>query len=355
MNFEDKLIKYARSGSILRSAGAFFKKPERAAAAVVGTATIGAGFIDTRKKIDTSKAPKLNPYWNEVKRIAQPGDVLIGANRPPSVREYLKGYKIHYKENLKRGMSKDEARKKAIKDIKLTSVPAKMYDKVHSHLEMIGVKDKSFYSGGGKPVKITESTLPKDRAAYEKFRERGLDPYFLLLRKKNPKENIFYNVYKQKGAEAADELSKRIALKKENYNVPLSIYEAGKRTILPKLRYKGPEKLRSRTQILAANKNYTGGVCSTTAGMLSTKTISGHDVKTVMPQDPLYSKDYEVVAQIGKDRNVPIFDKAVFNSWKATAKAGAGAATAGVTYGVVRGARALIKNPGVRKTISKVV
>lgn len=354
MNFEDKLVKYASSGSTLRSIGAFLKKPEGIAATVAGTAALGAGFIDTRKKIDTSKAPKINPYWDDVKKISQPGDILIGGNRAPSVSAYLKGFRSYYNKNLESGMSKRDARKNALKNIKLTSFPSKMYNPIHSHLEMIGVGDQGFYTGA-YTKRITKDTLPKNEAEYKKFKERGLDPSYLLLRKKNPREDLLYRTYKDQGPEAAKALVDRLTLKPKNYATGLSVYEATKRTILPKFQYKGPEKLRSKTQMLAGIKNYKSGMCSTTAGMLSTKTIAGKDIKAIMPQDPLYSKDYEVVAQVGNERHMPLVTKGVFSSGRGIAKGTAAVAVGGAAYGLTRGVRAMINNPVAKKSFAKIV
>jgi len=354
MNFEDKLVKYAKSGSILRSVGAFLKKPEGAAAVVAGTSALGAGFIDTRKKIDTSKAPKINPYWDEVKRISQPGDILVGANRPPSVSAYLKGFRSYYQKNLASGMSKGDARRDALKNIKLTSIPAKMYNPIHSHLEMIGVGDQGFYTGA-YTKRITKDTLPKNEAEYRKFKERGLDPSYLLLRKKNLKEDLLYRTYKEQGPEAAKKLVNRLTLKPKNYATGLSVLEGAKRTILPRFQYKGPEKLREKTQIAAGIKNYKSGMCSTTAAMLSTKTIAGKDIKAVMPQDPLYSKDYEVVARVGNERHMPLATKGIFSSWRGIAKGTAAVAAGGAAYGITRGVRAMMKNPVAKKSFAKLV
>lgn len=321
-----------------KSIKSFLKKPEGIAATTVGTGTVGAGYIDTRELPDRD-ADTILPYWDEVKKIAQPGDVIVGANRPPAIMSYFKDFKMQY-DKARKTKDRNGALKAAKELVNPVTMISKIGDPTFSHAAIIGPNGKTFYGGGGEGRDITQRDMPKDSKEMKKFKERQLSPYYVLLRPNKKSANKLAKTFEQNGAQAALNQAKEMAGDPKDYRLSRSIWEQTKRWVLPQLDTK--EFIKSKT-VRDLEKKMTGGICSTTAALLSNRTIAGRDAKRVLPKDIVDSPDFDIIAHIGPKREAPIGTQMVFAAPKYGVKAGVGILAGATTYGIFKGVKAMLR------------
>lgn len=342
--------------SSFKAAKSFVKRPEGIAAVGTGTAAVGAGFVDTRDDIKkrTKDLPKLPANWAAVKKHVQPGDILLGANRPPSLSNYFGEFKKEYSKARRSGLNRRKSVKAARKVVNPNTLLSKFGDPIYSHTGVVGTGGKLFYTGGGKPKHITKDDLGRDAAHAKQLKEkRGIKPYYVVIRPKKKDANLLQQTLKTKGSKAADELIKRIAGKPKDYSVSRAMWEQTKREVMPKLKTK--KEFAKSKDVLNIEKKMTGGICSTTAGVLSKRTIAGQKGKSLLPEDVAHSPDFKMVAQIGEDRKKPdIITKSVLGAPKTVVKGGAGVMAGGMAYAATKAVKAMVKGPKVKNFASLV-
>ena len=176
----------------------------------------------------------------------------------------------------------------------------------------------------------------------EEFHERGLYPHYVLMRPKFKSANKLNDIYNKKGPEKALEYAENLAGKPKDYKLSRAIWEAVKREALPTM---NKEEFAKSPEVRKFEKKMTGGICSTTAGLLTNRTISGKSAKDVLPKDIVRSPDFEAVAYIGQ-RNLKdetsMATRMVFAAPKYAVKAGVGVGVGATTYGIVKGVQAMV-------------
>lgn len=335
----DELEKIAIFKPNLTALKYFLKSPIGAISTATGTGAIGLGFVDTRDKPDL-EAKTILPYWDEVKKYAKPGDVIVGANRPPTILSYFKDFKMQY-DKARKNNTRERSIEIAKELVNPVTMISKIGDPIFSHAAIIGPSGKTIYGGGGSARDITLRDLPKNKKELLEFNKRGLDPYYALLRPNKKESNKLNKIIKNKGSEDALKKVELMAGSPKDYHLSRAIWEQIKRWTLPKINKE--EFLKSDT-VRKLEKKMTGGICSTTAGLLSDRTISGKEAKKVLPKDIIESPDFDIVANIGSERNVPITTQMLFSAPKYGVKAGAGILAGGATYGILQGVKAMLKS-----------
>lgn len=345
--FKQELEKRSSISSAFTS---FIKSPKGITSSIVGAGALGAGFIDTRKLPDR-KAKTILPYWDEVKNYAKPGDVIVGANRPPAIISYFKDFKEQYSK-FRNNMSRAEAIDKAREIVNPVTMISKISDPIYSHAAVIGPNGTTIYGGGGKARDITLRDLPKDKKGLKEFRKRGLEPFYALLRPNKKEAKKLDKILKKNGPDAAIKKVERIAGNPKDYHLSRALWEQVKTWTLPKL---NKEEFVKSKIVKDLEKKMTGGICSTTAALLSDRTISGKDAKRVLPKDIIESPDFDIVTYIGKEREVPLKTQMIFSAPKYGIKATAGIIAGASTYGIMSGVSAMLKKKTGKNLLSKLI
>ena len=335
----DELEKIAIFKPNLTALKYFLKSPIGAISTATGTGAIGLGFVDTRDKPDL-EAKTILPYWDEVKKYAKPGDVIVGANRPPTILSYFKDFKMQY-DKARKDHTKDESIAIARELVNPVTMISKLSDPIFSHAAIIGPDGKTIYGGGGEARDITLRDLPKNKKEMLEFKKRGLDPYYALLRPNKKESNKLSEILKKDGPKKALKKVEQMAGGPKDYHLSRAIWEQVKRWTLPKI---NKEEFVKSDTVKDLEKKMTGGICSTTAGLLSNRTISGKEAKNVLPKDIVESPDFDIVAHIGPERDVPITTQMLFSAPKYGVKVGAGIVAGGTTYGIAQGVKAMLKS-----------
>jgi hypothetical protein len=351
-----------------------------AAAVATGGAVAGMGFVDLRKSIKKDRAKHLGNTWDQVRKHIQPGDIAIGA--PVSAQTIHRNVvKSHgqYAEDIGRILEGKKAKhviepgmyNRFVKDspkwapnflrkniaaakihfseygeLDMPTVLSKFHNKSESHGELFVTKNKVMFAGGGVRTPVAAGMIRKDKKhAIQHRKDFGrTDPHYIVIRPKDPANNLMLQYYKKHGAKKASEhMKSRVGY----YNTPMSIGGWAKDALLPKFNSKEKEYT---SKELTKNRNCRGGVCSTAPATMSRKTVGGKKIKDILPNDYIKSpENYKIVGRIGKPLKTSWKWKALLNAPKIALRAGAGMAAGGAVYAGAKGISHLLGKKPMEK------
>jgi hypothetical protein len=334
-----ELEKIAKGPGFISGVKKFLGTTEGRAAGIAGVGAVGLGFIDTRQKPNLDKVPKIEATWETASKYTKPGDVIIGANRPPNFKSYGIDFVERYKQHRKSGAGILNSLKSAGKSIPISAISSKVGDPRWSHAFIVGPDGTSIYGGGKGLVDITKEDIPATRAHLKEQVAKGAAPHYIVLR---PRAGVS-QLQRIRDAEKFEKIVEPVAGGRKDYRAGRTTWDQISEWITPKTnsRYRSFKKSKA---VIEAEKNMVGGNCATTAAIFSNKAIVGKSSENVLPHDFLYSRDYKPVVMIGDKPKVNPLTYAAYRIPEVAARTLAGAAAAGAAFGGVKGFKALAKS-----------